>query len=241
MKYALTLFITVQCLVFIRAQEPADSLTVAIDTDSRLIERKLERLTDNYQGEEFNYDIKTGESQNLIDRFFRWLGRALNDVFGVNIPPGVFKVLQYLIYALMAGVTIYLIIRLLINEKFNAIFTKKANAILDIDMAEQHIETLDLDALLKNALNENDYRLAVRYQYLRILKRLSQTNIIEWHFDKTNSDYQNEISEPRLKTGFKKASYLYDYIWYGEQPIDAASYETASKSFATVNNSIPNL
>ncbi len=239
MKYILTFVIAVHCLLGAYAQEPRDSLTVAIDTHSVVIERKVDKLNETYQGEEFNYDIKTGESQNLIDRFFKWLGRILNDAFGIDIPPGMFKILQYLIYAIMAGLTIYLIIRLLINEKFNAIFTKKANAILDIDMAEQHIETLDLDALLQGALKENDYRLAIRYHYLRILKRLSQTNIIEWHFDKTNSDYQNEIREQRIKAGFKKVSYLYDYIWYGEQPIDASSYETANKSFTTLNNSIP--
>jgi len=156
------------------------------------------------------------------------LGHGLDDVFGVRLSPAMLTFLKYLIYALMSGVTIYLIVRMLINEKFSSIFTKKANPITAIDMTEQHIESLD----------KNNYRLAIRYQYLKSLKRLSQTNIIEWHFDKTNSDYEKEIQEPRLKTGFRKISYLYDYIWYGEQAIDAFSYERALESFTTLNGNI---
>ena len=195
-------------------------------------------MNKKYQGEDFNYDIKTGESQNLVNRFLNWLGRGLNDVFGIRLSPGTLKFLQYLIYVLMSGVMLYLIIRLLVNEKLSSIFTKKASTLLDINMAERHIESLDLDALLKAALDQHDYRLAIRYQYLKSLKRLSQSEVIEWHFDKTNSDYEQEIQEPLLKKGFKKISYLYDYIWYGEQLIDATSYERAVQSFSKLNNTI---
>jgi len=221
------------------SQLKKDSVQIPQDLDSKLTERSLPNdLNKKYSGEEFDYEIKTGESQNLIARFLSWLSRGLNDIFGINISPEAFKFLQYLIYFLMGGLVIYLIIRLLVNEKFNAIFTKKAKSIIDIDLAEQHIESLDLDALLQAALDDKNYRLAIRYHYLRVLKKLSQANIIEWHFDKTNSDYQNEIAKPNLKSGFKEVSYLYDYIWYGEQPIDENSYEKANSSFQSLNNSI---
>lgn len=221
------------------SQLEKDSVQIPQDEATKLTERSLPNdLNKKYSGEEFNYEIKTGESQNLIARFLSWLSRGLNDIFGVNISPEAFKFLQYLIYFLMGGLVIYLIIRLLVNEKFNTIFTKKARSIIDIDLAEQHIESLDLDTLLQGALEDKNYRLAIRYHYLRVLKRLSQANIIEWHFDKTNSDYQNEITKPNLKSGFKEVSYLYDYIWYGEQSIDENSYETANSSFQSLNNSI---
>lgn len=221
------------------SQLEKDSVQIPQDEVTKLTERSLPNdLNKKYSGEGFNYEIKTGESQNLIARFLSWLSRGLNDIFGVNISPEAFKFLQYLIYFLMGGLVTYLIIRLLVNEKFNAIFTKKARSIIDIDLAEQHIESLDLDTLLQGALEDKNYRLAIRYHYLRVLKRLSQANIIEWHFDKTNSDYQNEITKPNLKSGFKEVSYLYDYIWYGEQSIDENSYETANSSFQSLNNSI---
>lgn len=222
------------------SQEVKDSI-VPTDSISKLYERSInEDLTKKYTGEDFNYDVKTGESQNLLSRFFKWIGRGLNNIFGINLSPEALKLLEYFIYFLMGGLVIYLLVRVFINEKFNSIFTKKANTIFDIDLAEQHIESLDLDTLLNAALEDKNYRLAIRYHFLRTLKRLSQKDIIEWHFDKTNSDYQNEIQQQQLKLSFKEIAYLYDYIWYGEQPIDESKYDTAKARFTAINNLITN-
>ena len=222
------------------SQEVKDSI-VPIDSISKLYERSInEDLTKKYNGEDFNYDIKTGESQNLLSRFFKWIGRGLNNIFGINLSPEALKLLEYFIYFLMGGLVIYLLVRVFINEKFNSIFTKKPKTIFNIDLAEQHIESLDLDTLLNAAIEDKNYRLAIRYHFLRTLKRLSQKDIIEWHFDKTNSDYQNEIQQQQLKLGFKEIAYLYDYIWYGEQPIDESKYDTAKARFTAINNLITN-
>jgi hypothetical protein len=175
-----------------------------------------------------------------LSRFFNWIGRGLKNIFGINLSPEALKLLEYFIYFLMGGLVIYLLVRVLVNEKFNSIFTKKAKTLFDIDLAEQHIESLDLDALLNAALENKDYRLAVRYHFLRILKRLSQKEIIDWHFDKTNSDYQNEIKQQQLQSGFKEVAYLYDYIWYGEQPINEIKYDAAKQKFNALNNLIIN-
>lgn len=228
------------CMPLVHSQMANDSLQVLTDTDSELVTRDWnEDLNKKYSGEEFNYDIKTGESQNLLARFLNWIGRGLKDIFGINISPEAFKIIQYLIYALMGGLVIYLLVKLLVNEKFNSIFTKKATAIADIDLSEQHIESLDIEALLQKALKANDYRLAIRYHYLKVLKKLSKAELITWHFDKTNIDYQNELERPKLKLNFKKVSYLYDYIWYGEQFIDENSYQKALQSFNLLNNNLP--
>ena len=111
LTFLLFVCLTVSCW----GQDQKDSLQLAIDTDGSIQERQLDDLNKKYQGEEFNYDIKTGESQNLINRFLNWLGRGLNDIFGIRLSSGTIKFLQYLIYVLMSGVMLYLIIRLLVQ------------------------------------------------------------------------------------------------------------------------------
>jgi len=240
MKLILSLFFCFFIGNLVYALQEQDSI-IRIDSTATVFERSInEDLSKKYTGDTFNYDIKTGESQNLLARFFNWVGNALENVFGVHLSPKVLKLLEYLVYILLGGGAIYLLVRFFVNEKFNAIFTKKAKTIFDIDLTEQHIENLDLDALLKEALANKDYRLAVRYHFLRILKQLSQKEIIEWHFDKTNSDYQNEIEQPKLQFGFKEVAYLYDYIWYGEQPIDESKYDVVKEKFNVVDNLILN-
>ncbi|WP_396590256.1 hypothetical protein [Allomuricauda sp. R78024] len=216
-----------------------DSIVLPIDENSVLQERRMyEDLKEKYTGDEFNYETNTGESKNLLARFIKWLFQGIGDAVGINIAPNTLLVLEYIIYGLMGILVIYLLIRIFINEKFNSIFTKKAKAILDIDLTEQHIEVIDLDSLMSAALKNKDYRLAIRYQYLKILKQLSQKEIIEWHFDKTNVDYEKEIGESKLRNDFKKVSYLYEYIWYGEQIIDEVGYTNASFRFTQLNNAI---
>lgn len=217
-----------------------DSITLPIDSSSVLTERQIgEDLGKKYTGEDFDYDVKTGESTNLLSRFVRWFLNAISSTFGFDISPNTLLILEYIIYALMGVLVIYLLVRMFVNEKFSAIFSKKARSIIDLDLSEQHIESIDLDSLMEEALKNGDYRLAVRYQFLKILKLLSQKNIIDWHFEKTNVDYEREITETQLQLEFKKASYLYENIWYGEQPIDASAYAKTDLRFKAVENSIP--
>lgn len=238
MKYFALFFLLFYSLSF--GQESNEVSTVKVDTSSIVQKRpQLDGLNERYSGEEFNYDIKTGESQNLLARFFRWLDRWLGDTFGFNISPEVFNILKWVIYVLMGALIIYLLVKLLINERFDALFTKKAKTISDIELAEQHIEQVNFEALLNKAIKEKEFRLAVRYQFLLLLKRLSQRELIDWHFEKTNLDYQKEIQEPQLKTGFKDLAYLYDYIWYGEQLINEQAFFKAKERFDSINQIIP--
>lgn len=216
-------------------QTPNDSIPE--DSNSQLVERQLpDDLSQKYQGEEFNYDVKTGEAQNLLARFFNWLGRILKNTFGINVPPGALKVMEIIVYILMGILVVFLMVRVLVNEKFNSIFTKKAKSIIDIDLSEQHIENIDLDTLLSDALEQKNYRLAIRYHFLKILKRLSEKGIIDWHFEKTNSDYQKEIEKPDIQARFKEVAHIYDYIWYGEQEIDSTKFNAANALFGVLSN-----
>ena len=202
----------------------------------------MHQLDDNhaekYNGEEFNYATKTGESQNLLARFINWIGKGLYSIFGVELSPQLLQAIEYLIYFLLVILAIYLIVKVLINENFNSIFNKKAKLFHDINLTEEHIETIDVNHLLHAALENSDYRLAIRYQFLLTLQKLSKNDIIQWHFEKTNSDYLIEIVQPTIQQGFKKIAYLYDYIWYGEQTIDLIRYEKSVLDFEAINKLI---
>ena len=199
-----------------------------------------EDLSEKYSEGVYNYDTNEGESVNLISRFLNWLGDILNNTFGFNISPFVLQFIEILLYVLIGIAVIYFFVKFLIGENFSSLFTKKATPLVDINLSEEHIENIDLDILIKEALDGKNYRLAVRYHYLKILKNLSVKNIIQWEFEKTNSDYQNEITVKELKPLFQKVSYLYDYIWYGEQDIDETGFNDVETHFKTLKNNIPN-
>ena len=90
---------------------------------------------------------------------------------------------------------------------------------------------VDFEKLIQETLTKGDNRLVIRHYYLWILKRLAEKNIIDWHTEKTNSDYLYEIQSTDLRNDFQYLSYLYNYIWYGEFKMNEETFSNAKKSF----------
>ena len=76
-----------------------------------------------------------------------------------------------------------------------------------------------------------DYRSAIRYHFLFVLKKLSDKKRINWNPEKTNKDYVRELKADHLQEEFSKLSYIFDYVWYGEFSIDEESYEKFKEQY----------
>ncbi|MEM7187276.1 MAG: DUF4129 domain-containing protein [Bacteroidota bacterium] len=217
----------------IDAQEVAE---VRIDSSQTNMRSFDEDLSQKYSGNDFNYESSVeGESQNFIARALYWIIRKLSEVFGIEIDPTTYKIVEFILYGLLIVLAIYLVVRVLVGSKAAAFFTKDSRKLAPLNIQEEHIEQVDLDQFIKDALRQKNYRLAVRYLFLKALKQLSFRNLIAWHYDKTNLDYYHEIEHPELKERFKKLSYLYDYVWYGEFDLDATGFENAQTDFERFN------
>jgi len=190
-----------------------------------------DNFKDHYSGDDFNYSINDTGGVNLMQRilrkFFNWVG----DVFGFEIDFLDYQTLEFIVYGLLGVVVLYLLIKFLLQNPVSSVFKTEDKAIDGFSYVEENIEQIDFDKLIGKALKENNYRLATRYLYLKSLKSLANKKVIEWHYDKTNSDYLNEISDHNLKTLFKRVSYIYDYVWYGEFQIDEISFNKNKDDF----------
>lgn len=195
----------------------------------------------NYFPDEYsnlNYSEVTGQSQNYLLRFIRWFFEKLADLFGIDVDPGMYRTVEILIYIILIVIAIIIISKLFLKSNTTSFFSKKSKDLAPISFEEEHIELIDLEALISNALAQSDYRLAIRYMYLKALKNLSLNNLINWHFDKTNIDYQNELTSQKLKKQFGTVSYLYDHIWYGEFGLDEEGFRKAKNEFDQLSKSI---
>ena len=85
--------------------------------------------------------------------------------------------------------------------------------------------------MIQKAVSENDYRLAVKYHYFYLLRKLDAASIIKYDPQKTTYDYQLDLEGTKYNSVFSKAAYYYTYIWYGEFSIDANEYQTTSHVF----------
>lgn len=212
--------------------------TIEKDTTDISVRYFKDGLSERYSGRDFNYNINDTGGVNLLQqvlrKFFNWLG----DLFGVDIDFIDYETMEYIVYGLLAAGALYLFIKFLLQSPISSVFKTEEKTIENFGYIEEDIQQVDFENLIKTALKENNYRLATRYLYLKSLKNLTNKNIIDWHYDKTNSDYLNEISDDGIKQLFKRISYIYDYVWYGEFTIDENAFNRNQADFSTLNKRI---
>ena len=208
--------------------------TIKKDSSNIEVTYFKEHIKDRYEGDSFNYSLNDTGGVNLIQKvlrkFFGWLG----DVFGFDIDVD-YQTLEYIVYGLLGVIALYLLINFLLQSPISSVFKTESNTIDDFNYVEENLKEINFDKLISKAIKAKNYRLATRYLYLKSLKILTHKNIIEWHFDKTNSDYLNEIKDNSTKQLFKRISYIYEYVWYGEFPIDEISFEKHQLDFSKIN------
>ncbi|WP_299523121.1 hypothetical protein [Winogradskyella sp.] len=190
-----------------------------------------ENFKDNYSGDDFNYSINDTGGINLMQRILRSFFTWLSEVFGFDIDFMDYQTMEYIVYGLLGIIVLYLLIKFLLQNPVSTVFKTEDKAIEGFSYVEENIEQVDFDKLIKQALKDNNYRLATRYMYLKSLKVLANKKTIEWHYDKTNTDYLHEIKDSKLKALFKRISYIYDYVWYGEFPIDEHNFNRNKNDF----------
>ncbi len=193
--------------------------------------KAAENLNEKYSGKEFYYEQNIVEGANFIERFFTWLFRKLNDIFGINISPGLQEILKYLVYLILTVFAIWLLVKLLTNQSPKQLFQTKKQNLGEVYLEDENIEDVDFKKYIKQALKDKNYRLAVRYVYLDALKSLSQKGWIKWHNDKTNIEYLMEIKNPTVKKDFEQISYVYDNVWYGEYSIDKEDFNIINNKY----------
>ena len=121
----------------------------------------------------------------------------------------------------------------LLNDGSSKLFSSRKNENLKFydQITAENIANANIDALITQAENTNDYRLAIRYYYLLVLKQLTLKNFIKYTEDKTNADYIKAIASQKFSKGFGYTSYIYNYTWYGEFTLDLKQYQLAKASF----------
>jgi hypothetical protein len=234
-KYLLYIFLLFTFFSF--SQDEDKVISVPKDTISDIQIRKFPvNFKDNYTDEAFKYNYNF-DPNNLSawDKFEHWIINKLKEWFNIVDERKAAKFTKYFfrtIYILVFILVLYFIIKTLVNDEGNWIFGRSTKKI-DINatvLKEELLET-NFDDLIQKAKEVKDYRLAVRYYYLKVLKALTQKDIIDWDNEKTNHDYYNEIKDASLREEFEYISYIYDYCWYGEFDLDEKAFENVEEKF----------
>lgn len=198
---------------------------------------------ENYQNDKaFSYH-EAPPPDNWYTRFKKWLGDLYNSfikwLLGGQEAKGILgfivQSLPYLILIAVVGILVWLFMKADMAGS-GYISSGKGNVILSND--QEIIENEDINALIEEALKQKNYRLAVRYYYLLVLQKLSNKELIDWQFQKTNHDYIYEIKNEMLRKQFVSVTRIYDFIWYGNFDVNEEAFAKAKLEFSKINEAI---
>ncbi|MES2849053.1 MAG: DUF4129 domain-containing protein [Bacteroidota bacterium] len=143
------------------------------------------------------------------------------------------KKIKYSLW-ILAGLFILFIIYRLFFTGGGIRKTNDAVKVLDEAEEAKPVQERKFDTPISRAVNEHNYRMAVRYLHLQLLQRLSAAGAIEFAVDKTNAEYLRELTGKPYKEEVAELTRYYDYVWYGEFAIDAAAYSKVESRFKNV-------
>lgn len=84
---------------------------------------------------------------------------------------------------------------------------------------------------IDKALAQGNYRLAVRVHFLRLLRNLSDKNLIQYKQEKTNLDYLMELSSKTWYADFFRLTRHFEYSWYGHFEVEEQTYRIIASEF----------
>ncbi len=164
----------------------------------------------------------------LWQRFWDWL----TDLIFGKVDENSKQNLQLVFIWALALIGLAIIVWLFTNTQFTSFLkgSTKSSSFNFTDVDED-ISTIDFSARIKKAINEDDYRLAVRWLYLKQLYLLNQKNKIIYEPFKTNIDYAIELTNSAHQKKFQAISRIYDYVWYGKYDITLNKFNSIDLEF----------
>lgn len=96
---------------------------------------------------------------------------------------------------------------------------------------DEDISQMNFDELISAAIASKQFKLAIRYMYLKSLNLLSEKGLIELKNNKTNYQYLSEIRNEQIATAFRNTTSLFEWIWYGDFPVDEQTVNSSQKDF----------
>lgn len=159
---------------------------------------------------------------------------------GGYIPLGQRQWFQTLIWIIIVGGFVTFLIMYLAGTEVG-LFRKKSVPVSSKNEEEEMPEdifAINYQKEIDKAAAQGNYRLAVRLMYLRLLKNMSEKNVINYKQDKTNLDYLMQLSSTKYYNDFFRITRHYEYSWYGKFEVTGEAYQLINKDVLQFENQL---
>ena len=218
----------------------ADSVTNAGDTAvyaaandrSPVVVRSVdaEKLRAIQGDRAYRYGDDVPPTASPWDRFWAWFWYKVGELLRTKAYRNVG---QYVLIAAIAGLVIWLLYK---AEVLANIFPGRAKQTrLGYETLDEDIHQINFSDRINEAVENGNYRMAIRLLYLQTLKGLADSGMIRWQPDKTNRQYAQELTGNPRRLPFEQLTTQFEYAWYGDFPVDEARFGAIRQQFQRFN------
>nr|ARK13421.1 hypothetical protein A6C57_25490 [Fibrella sp. ES10-3-2-2] len=221
-------------------QNDADSVNVARDTvvyaaanDRTPVQVRpvdAEKLRAIQGDRAYRYGNDVPPTASPWDRFWAWFWFKVGELMRTKAYRNVG---QYVLLLAIAGLVIWLLYK---ADVLANIFPGRAkNTGLGYETVDENIHQINFNDRINEAVENRNYRLAVRLLYLQTLKNLADSGLIRWQPDKTNRQYAYELTGNPKRLRFEQLTTQFEYAWYGDFPVDEDRFSAIRQQFKQFN------
>lgn len=178
----------------------------------------------------------SNEKDNALSRLQTWLNWFFSRLFGNKVSYSFSKILPYLIIVLVLVLIALKFTGLSLSQLMKPSLVKVGDT--GFYSENESIQKANFNALINEALEQNNYRMAIRYSYLLLLQQLHIKGFIEWEKQKSNFDYLLAIKKQNFYSDFCDITNVYESAWYGETPWTIQEYK---QHFDAINTKVNNI
>lgn len=197
-------FVLSLLLLFTTSYSAQDS--ESLEVDSIWWEQKIDELNYEEDKEEFEPINREGKSPNISWLFSREVTYTILFIIIV-----ILLILFYKLYlkGLLEST----------NER-----EERTYKYFDEEDLDEHFYEMDLPHLLDSSLKSNDWKMAIRIQYLILLKKLIDERRISWHRNLTNLQISRQLANKAAETALKEIILSVELFWYGDEKAESEDY-----------------
>lgn len=193
------------------------------------------KLEEFQQDKDYQYKPRDIE-KNFLEKVSDWISEKwyqfMEWIFGKKQGSELLDFfIEYFPYLLLF-IGILIIIRLLYRyDVFKSSSDKQRPPRVQLSDDEQVVKSDNISEHVNDVIEKKAFRLAIRYMFLNTLRQLDLMGHIDYVKNKTNDDYAHEIRNDQLREDFQVLVYYYDFIWYGQYPIDEPFFRELQAKF----------
>jgi len=142
---------------------------------------------------------------------------------------------RILLVLLLVSILIYALYKIIAENKLYMFYSAPKRPtgenVAEVDMTYDNI-----DHKIKSSIDSGDFRMALRFMYLKALKKAGDKQFIHFHAQGTNQEYIRQMTNHPGEKDFRFLTYAYEYVWYGGFTPTPAQFESLKTQFTNLYN-----